>query len=144
MEDIIINGISVNTLKAQKAAIRQGATQVVSDSIEKGKAVVEKLLVAESKEEADTLAAEALSLFETAEVVSGVSGVTFLLPYCEEYGQYDYEDVLSNRISQEDLEEEYQNPNLDFKYSDGSVLYKLYTLLVNMESDSLGWNSSRC
>lgn len=144
MEDIVINGVSVNTLKAQKTAIREGAAKIISDSISKGTAVVEKLLSAESKEEADTLAAEALSLFETAEVVAGVSGVTFMLPYYEEYGRYDYNDCLSNKIAQEDFEEEDINPALEFQYNDGSVIGKLVSLLSVMEDSACAWNSSTC
>lgn len=143
MEDIVINGVSINGLKAQKAAIQQGAAKIISDSIDAGSAIVEKLLKAESKGEADTLAAEALHHFEVAEVVAGVSGVTFEIPYYEEYGRYDYNECLSSRIAQEDDDVE-PNKFLDFSYGDGSKLQKLCSLLNNMESDSRGWNSSVC
>lgn len=143
MEDIVIAGISINQLKEQKKAIQQGAAKVIADAIEQGTATVEKLLQAESKEEADTLAAEALALFETAEVVAGVSGVTFEIPYYEEYGRYEYNECLSTRLAQEDDDQE-PNPYIDFRYGDGSKLQKLCSLLGNMESDSRGWNSSVC
>lgn len=143
MKDILINGISINALKEQRKAIQQGASKIISDSIEQGTEVVKELMKAESPEQAEELAAKALELFETAEVVSGVSGVTFEIPYYEEYGS-EFEGVMSYALQQEDMAEDDYNVNLEYRYDDGSKLAKLVSLLESMESDSEGWHSSRC
>jgi hypothetical protein len=137
MEDIIINGVSINDLKAKKAAIQQGASQVISDSIDKGTALVQQLLDNEEGIDQDAVATEALHHLQVAELVSGISGVTYLLPYTEEYGGYDSCDVYSCQLDEAD--------HIEFSWGDReSPLYKLYLMLENMEVESRNWHSSTC
>jgi hypothetical protein len=139
MEDIIIAGYSINALKAQKAAIREGASKVIAESIEAANKLTEQLLESEDVEEINALAQQAVDLLETAEVVAGVSGVSFFLPFYEEYGQYDSHDIFSKKLEGSD-NEALQASWYDFN----NVLGKLYSQYERMESDSRGWYSSTC
>ena len=80
-KDIVINGVSIEELKKQRAAIRQGASKVISDNIEAATKLVHEIMKAESKDAALKLAEEAYEHLDTAEIVSGVSGVQFFLPF---------------------------------------------------------------
>ena len=133
-KDIIINGVSINELKSQRAAIREGASKLISESIDLAKSLTQKLIDAENKEELEKLAAEAYEALETADVVSGVSGVTFYLEYYDEYG--DNSGIMSRKLecSENDLVTENWEGNVS----------KLYDLFDNMESQSRDWNSSNC
>lgn len=144
MNDIVINGVSIEELKKQRAAIQQGASQIISDSIDAATKIVGEIMKAESKEQANALAKEALEHLETAEVVSGVSGVTYCLPYTEEYGGYDSDEVLSCILSQDDADEEEVNENVEFSWREKNDLYALYSKLESMQSASRDWHSSRC
>jgi uncharacterized lipoprotein YehR (DUF1307 family) len=139
-KDIIINGVSIEELKKQRKAIQQGASKIISDSIEAATKLLHKIMKAESKEDALKLAEEAYEHLDTAEIVSGVSGVQYYLDYNDGY----HDDVLSTLLSQEDLDEDEVNPNVEFSYSDKNALYKLYNKLESMESDTEGWNASTC
>jgi hypothetical protein len=143
-KDIIINGVSIEELKKQRAAIQQGASKIISESIDAATEIVGQIMKSESKSEAEQLAQEALEHLETAEVVSRVSGVEFFLPFYEEYGRYDHTEILSCILDQEHLEEDEINENVEFSWQDKNALYALYQKLGSMESDSRAWHSSMC
>lgn len=131
-KDIIINGVSIEELKKQRAAIQKDASKIISDNIEAGTKIVEKILESEDQEEANTLAEEAYEHFDTAKVVAGVSGVSFFLPFYEEYGRYGSNEILSQRLENDD------------KFEWDSAISQLYGILEDMESDSRAWHSSTC
>lgn len=135
-EDIIINGVSVNELKRQRSAIRQGASTIISQNIELAKTLTQSLIASEDKEEIKKLAKEAYEALDTANVVSGVSGVDFFLPFYEEYGNYDGSEIFSNML--EDSDNELISEVWDQAVGD------LYELFSDMESQSRDWHSSRC
>ena len=136
MNDIIIDGISINELKKTKAALQQGASKFISDSISQVQEIVkERLVTATNYGEAEAAAKEALALLENAQLVSGVSGVSFFLPYCEEYGNCD--DILLQMIENGDHE-------VVGKYYGGTTLGKLHNLLESMGSTTRDWHSSTC
>jgi len=139
MDDVIIEGISINELKATKAKIQQGANKVISDSIEQATKVFHEMMEAESYDEAEKLAQQAYDLLETANVVSGVSGVKFSLPYYEEYGQYESDEVMSHI-----LENNEENENVESDWQNKNNIYRLQSLLENMESQACNWYSSKC
>lgn len=144
-KDIVINGVSIEELKKQRQALQQGASKVISDNIEAATKLVHEIMKSESKEDALKLAEEAYEHLDTAEIVSGVSGVQFFLPFYEEYGPYEHDDILSSILSQDYVDDEDDvNDNVSFSWQDKNALYKLYQKLENMESDSLAWNSSMC
>jgi hypothetical protein len=144
-KDIIINGVSIEELKKQRKAIQQGASKIISDSIEAATKLVHEIMKAESKEDALKLAEEAYEHLDTAEIVSGVSGVQFYLPFHEEYGRHEHDEILSSILSQDYVDDEEDvNENASFSWQDKNALYKLYNKLENMESDSLAWHSSMC
>jgi hypothetical protein len=131
-KDIIINGVSIDELKKQRVAIQKDASRVIAESIKAGTELVEKLLLLEDEEGAEALAKEAYEQFDTARVVAGVSGVSFFLPYYEEYGRYDSDEILSQRIEGQ----------VEFEW--GDAISELYGVLEDMESDSRAWHSSMC
>lgn len=99
-KDIIINGVSVNELKKQRDAIRQGASKIISENIELAKSLTNQLVMSDSVDEIKKLAEEAYDALDTAKVVSGVSGVTFSLPFYEEYGNYESSEIFSHKLEQ--------------------------------------------
>lgn len=135
-EDIIINGVSVNELKKQREAIRQGASTIISQNIERAKELTQTLVQSKDKEEIKKLAKEAHEALDNANVVAGVSGVGFFLPFYEEYGSYEGDEIFSNMLEENDNE-------LLAEVWDESIS-QLYTLFYNMESQSRDWHSSRC
>jgi hypothetical protein len=138
MQDIILNGISINELKRTKAALQKDATKFISDAITQVQQIVkERLVTADNYGEAEAAAQEALTLLENAKVVSDASGVSFFLPYYEEYGGSDDEDILSSLIENAD-------EDIIGSYYGGGTLSALYNLLESMESESRDWHSSTC
>lgn len=147
MKDIVINGVSIEELKKQRQLLQQGASKVIADSIDSATKLVAKIVEAETKDVALKLAEEAYDHLDTAEIVSGVSGVEFYLPFYEEYGRYEHDVILSSILSQEYVDDEEEvNENASFETwgSKQDALSKLYHKLESMESDSLAWNSSMC
>lgn len=134
-QDIIINGVSVTELKKQRAAIREGASKLIAENIDLAKSLTQKLLESENREELQQLAGEAYEALDNAQVVSGVSGVTFFLPFYEE-GGYSSDEIFSSIL--ENSENDLIHDNWD-----GS-LSSLYDLFYDMEVQSRGWHSSRC
>lgn len=137
MVDIILNGVNISELKRTRIALQQDASKFVSEAIEKVQDIVKhRLVVALYTTDAQAAAEEALSLLETAEIVASTAGVQFSLPYYEEYGSHDDEDILSKVIEDADHE-------VIGSYYKGS-LGKLHALLESMESSSRDWYSSNC
>lgn len=138
MNEIIIDGISINELRKTKQALQKGASKFIAESIAAATEIVkERLVNAASFGEAEQAAQEALALMENAQLVSGVSGVTFFLPYYEEYGGHEEENILSMVI---------ENADHDTigSYYGGGTLSQLHSLLGSMEQTSLDWHSSTC
>lgn len=139
MEDIIIGGHSVSALKEIKKAIQQDAVKVISDNTDAALAKFSALKDAETKEQAHTLAQEIYEHLEIVEVVAGVSGCVHYLPYYEEYGRHESEDVISRYL------EDNENEALEYDWRDkNDPLYKLAQLAGSLESDSMDWHSSMC
>lgn len=137
MGDIILNGFNISELKRTRIALQQDASKFVSESIEKAQDIVKhRLVVAQYASDAEAAAEEAFSLLEKAEVVASTAGIEFSLPYYEEYGSHDAEDILTQVI------EEASNEVIGSYYK-GS-LGKLHSLLESMESSSRDWHSSNC
>jgi fibronectin type 3 domain-containing protein len=132
-EDIIINGISVNNLKAQRDAIRQGASKIIAENVELAKTLTRKIVEAEDKEEVDNLAKEAYEALDTANLLSGVSGVSYYLPYYEEYGD-DNDNICSSLLENSENELLHKNDEVN----------KLCRLFYTMESQSRDWHASTC
>lgn len=132
-QDIVINGVSVNELKKQRVAIREGASQIISENINIAKTLTQQLVESEDPKVVERLAQEAYTALDTANVVSGVSGVTFYLPFYEEYRD---EETFSSML--EETENEVVSANWD------GAVSKLYNLFEEMESQSRDWHSSRC
>lgn len=133
-KDIVINGISVNELREKRVAIREGASKIISENVELAQILTQKIVAVETKEELDNLATEAYEALHTASILSDISGVSFFLPYSEEYG-YDNEKVCSNILDNSD------NQVLKANYS---AVRPLCNLLYDMESQSRDWHASTC
>lgn len=138
MSEIIIGGVSIHTLKAQRDAMRKDAVKFVSDNIDGAKALIEELLelTVEEYDKVDSLASQANELLEAAKLVSDVTGVTYFLPYSEEWG--DNGDVFTRRL------EEADEGALSKDWDEYPQLVSLFSTLENMESESSDWHTSRC
>lgn len=135
-KDIIINGVSINELKKQRDSIRQGAAKIISENLEIAKELTQKLVESTDKVEINSLAKEAYEALDNANVVAGVSGVSFLLPFYEEYGRYEGEEIFSTLLEESD------NEILKEVWDDS--VNQLYNLFYTMETQSRDWHSSRC
>lgn len=135
-EDIIINGVSVNELKRQRAAIKEGASEIIAQNIDLAQELTQQLVTSDDKEQIKNLAKQAYEALDTANVVAGVSGVTFCLPYYEEYGGYSRSEILSRVLEDND------NELINEVWDEG--VNKLYDLFYDMESQSRDWYSSTC
>lgn len=133
MEDIILGGVSLTELKAIKAKVTPEAAKFVSKAVDEAKELVNQALQAESQEDVDRLCAEAADKFEAADMVSGITGVSFHIPYYEDWG-YD-ETPLTGQL--EDAGDFFD------VYGNGPVA-RLFGLLEDMQSKSRDWHSSRC
>lgn len=135
-KDIIINGVSINELKKQRNSIRQGAAKIISENLEIAKELTQKLVESTDKVEINSLAKEAYEALDNANVVAGVSGVSFLLPFYEESGSYESKEIFSTLLEESD------NEILKEVWDDS--LNQLYNLFYTMETQSRDWHSSRC
>ena len=134
-KELMIAGYSIEDLKKQRAAIQKDANKVISDNIESATVIIQKILSTPSDEiDVESLAKQATEMLETAEVVAGVSGCTFYLPFRED----GYGDSFANDL--ENMEDE-DDDNIFDRYP---ALRKLQGQLESMEYDSCNWHSSRC
>lgn len=133
-KDIVINGVSVNELQKQRAAIREGASKMISENIELAKILTNKIVEAEDKDQIENLAKDAYEALHTANQLSDISGVSFYLPYYEEYGD-ENDQVCSTLL------ENSENTVLTENWSAVSQLCNLFN---NMESQSRDWHASTC
>lgn len=141
MKDVIVNGVSMLGLKKQKEALQKGASAFIATAVKEALEMFNTLeqMSADEVEEAKVLAVQIKDKLEQAQLVSGASGVTYDLPYHEEWG-YD-EKPLSARIDEaaDDFED-----GAHAALNDSEEISALYGLLEDMEYDSKQWNSSSC
>jgi hypothetical protein len=133
-KDIVINGISVNALREQRAAIREGASKLISENVELAQILTQKLVEVETKEELENLAVEAYEALSIANVLSDTSGVSYYLPYYEDYG--DENDKICSHLL-ENSSNEVLTTNFD-------TVRELCRLFYDMESQSREWHASTC
>ena len=139
-EEIVLGGIKLSELANMKAAMLKDSVKFVADGIEKATLNLNKILAignGDSEEFYDMesaksfisiLAEETNELLKNVSLVSDVTGVTYYLPYYEEYG----DDIpFSDQL--DDLYE--------FGSSSASALH---ATLETMESNSKHWHSSTC
>jgi len=134
MNDIVINGISIAELNKQRLAIQEDASRLMSERVDAVKVIVETIIEAESKEVAETAAAEADKLLCEIDAIHNASGVEYYMPYSDEYNY----DGNAGRI--EDVASE-----LGLTWRDSSSpLVMLQSSLEEMESIVRVWNTSTC
>ena len=131
--DIVLNGVSVADLKRQKEQMRESAAKFMADGIANATTIVRKILDEENTEDVDGLAQEATDILEQVELVAGASGMTYYLPYNEEYGE---DDSMANELDNAE--------HLEIDWRNKSPVYLLRSRLENMEYDSRMWHSSTC
>lgn len=144
---IVIDGIDLTELQQKmyalqkeqndlRSKIKQGSSKFISDGIEQGKKLVQELLEAESQEQVDDLARQALKVLSDTKFVSDVSGISYELPYYDRQSDYyPYGHPFSRQIEEDDNE-------TGFMESDD--VCALYSLLEDMESDVSDWLTSYC
>lgn len=133
---ITLGGHTIEELKKTQAEVRQDASKFIAEAMDEAEKLVFKVLEwFESNEEGDptpevaTNVTKAAELLDAVQIVSGVSGVTYYVPYYTEYG-YDDDSPWSSRF------EELENWN--------EILRPLTNNLESMEYDSKLWHESRC
>lgn len=118
IKDIIINGVSINALKAQVKAFHEGAPVFMDESIVQGTALVDAIAQAIEEDGVglEVMIAEALDVFRTVFDISNVADVPHNLPHGSS--------ALSNILDELD----------DDEMSEG--FYELSALLEDMEFES--------
>jgi hypothetical protein len=145
MQEIIIDGVNLNELKAKHDAlqkemsdacgkIRQGASKFIAENISAARKVLDEMLELDSEEDVDkidNLAQNAHDILSATSFVSDVSGVPFEIPYYDRQAEY-YPDSTpySNQLEDAGFDTDRTN--------------KLYFLLESMESEVSDWNASYC
>ena len=142
-EEIVLGGIKLSELASMKAAMLKDSVKFVADSIEKATLNLIKILkIAEdygdseefcdmesAKSAISILAEETNELLKNVSLVSDVTGVTYYLPYYEEYSD---DSTFSSQLE-----------SLYGEFFTESVR-ALYATLETMESNSRDWHSSTC
>jgi hypothetical protein len=133
-KDIVINGISINELRNQRVAIREGASKLIAENVDLAQILTKKIVESKNSKEIEDLAEEAYEALNTANIVSDISGVNFYLPYYEDYG--DENDKICSHILEESDNEVLNECR--------SSIRKLCSLFYTMESQSRDWHASTC
>lgn len=134
MNDITLNGVSINDLKKQKKAIQKDASKFIADNTEQVKELVAKIMQTEDSGEIKKLSKAACEILDNINVVSDVSGVEYYFDYSDEYGSCSDDDILSSQLNNK-IEE------LDIDEKHVSILI---SQLEDMEYNVQKWNTSTC
>lgn len=143
MEDIIIGGYTIEELTKVQKAVKKDASKVISTAIKTATDNMDTLLqfpkededeefTAEEKAQIIALAREAGEALKLADLVSGISGVEYYLPYCNDWSSdgYFYRfEGCDNGVQLFELIDE-----------NSELLGKL----EDMEHQSRQWNTSTC
>lgn len=135
--DIIINGINLQEFKKQKESMTTEAAKMIGQQLELAKSLTTQLINSQDKDEIKQLAHQAYEALNQAKEVSEISGVAFLLPFYEEYGSYDDNEIFSYQL------DNCNNPLFNEIWGTGSGLKELFDLFEDMESQSRDWYSGR-
>lgn len=138
MEDIILNGVSINELKKQKSLIQKDAAKFIADAQEKVEALAKSLKEAVEVEGEDqdidlinSICKEAIEVLQNIDLVSGISGVQYYLEYNDYNGYHDPDGpVITSLLEDNGIESDISN--------------KLYFLAEGMEAEVRDWNTSTC
>jgi hypothetical protein len=146
MQEIVIDGVNLNEMKAKHDAlqaemqqarnkVRQGASKFIAEKLDEGKKLVEALLDEDFEGDVEEVATQAYDLLSAVSFVSEVSGVTYRLPYYDRQAEYaPYGDPYSTQF------DEAENEALN----DSEAVGKLWGLLEDMESEVSDWLTSYC
>ena len=138
MSNIILGGVDIGQILAQRSAMRKDAVKFISNGIEEATKQFNELMMLEagSEAEAEAIADRINNILEDVKVVSDVSGVSYQLPYSDD-GYYD-ECPLSYRL------EDPENEGAAVDAYGSKTMGKLLDTLQEMEVQCRGWYSSRC
>lgn len=138
MEEIVINGISLNDLQTKIHSIRKEASSLISNNIDLAITLSKEMVQSESKEEIKEKANKAYEALKKAQFISDVSGITCVVPYNSSYtGDYD-DDTISAML------EDSENDVFNEVYKEDNTLSNLYNLAYDMEYQTKQWNASAC
>jgi hypothetical protein len=149
MQEIVIAGYSLEELKKIQNNVRKDANKHISDNIEAGTKLVKEMValaeetdfdveedgedfaaVQEVRAKISGMAEQADSHFDTARTVAQISGVSFYIPFNEDWA------------SGNALTDALEDANLRYDFSE--ALEGLADTLEDMEYASKNWHSSRC
>lgn len=138
MRNIILGGIDIGQILAQRAVMRKDAFKFISNGIEEATKQFNDLTLLEagSEPEAEALVDSINNLLEDVKVVSDVSGLSYQLPYVEG-GR-----VVARPLSYH-LEYPLEGRSHVNIYGSAAV-QKLLATLQEMEVQCQDWYSSSC
>jgi methyl-accepting chemotaxis protein len=144
MENIIIAGRTLEELKQIQKEVRKDANKYIAQFIEAGESAVKEILelvevdderdeeaegVEDVSEKVTALAAVAEKNLAQAKLISDISGVSYYLPFSEEWSNDGYYCQLEQRYE---------------GLPDNKAVDALFSIIDSMESESRNWHSSRC
>lgn len=143
MEDIILNGVSLKEMQANKNQIAKEATKFVAVHLATVKHHVKELFNSTTGEEVLAHAKVARDELERVKLVANISGIVLDLPTYNTGGGTPY----SSRF--EDIKYYFEDNDIEvtddmqIAFEDESIT-ELYEMFEELETESDVWNSSRC
>ena len=97
MNDIILNGVNINQLAADKTKTQQEAVKYVAEGIAQVRSLVDTMLKSKDVVEIETLAKESLEMLTNCDLVADTTGVFYTLPWGGSYKDTIYSGELIRR-----------------------------------------------
>lgn len=145
MKNIIVGGYTIEQLKEIKDKVQPEAAALIDKHLQEAMEKFKDFKQSETKEYANMMAENIYNHLDIVNILAGISGIDYYIPYCSEYGECEenvitmFLDNWEEYIENEDITEEV------FKWDcKDSPIKKLYYLASDMENNSKMWNSSWC
>lgn len=138
--EILLNGCTIDELKATKAAVQKDAAAYIATATEQLKQLVQDIVDSEegvASEGVEAMADKALELADNIQLVHSVTGVLFDIGYRSEYDSSG--DVLSEK-----LDNLFEESGLSYDQRRNLAVWTLSGTLEDMEGEVADWNSSSC
>ena len=151
MNEIIIDGVNLSELKVEydalaakqaevRVSIRQGSSKFLADKTSEVDKLIAELKEVETKEEAENVAKQLIEVLKVVQFVSNVSGVSYSIPYYHRQGDYFPDGTPISYL----VENGYIESLDDWDSNSDPIIYQLFSLAEDMESEVCEWNTSYC
>lgn len=134
MTDLVINGLTLDTIKTQRLAIAETASSMMSKRVKKAQEMIDTILESTDPAEIEELSSQASRLLSEIHAINDATDVHYNIPYDTEWGDGD-----GNFSKLESLCED-----LEIDVTDLCSIKELMAQLEDMEYNSNDWNSSKC